>query len=82
MFIVRDKIAQFGKGIGYVDFESADSVELALKMGEVKIKDQTLVLRAFDSYMRTPIHINKVKYIFYNKVVQFSISASSDILRL
>lgn len=40
--IVRDGRTQAGKGFGYVNFKSSDSVELALQMGSVQCKKREL----------------------------------------
>lgn len=40
--LVRDRFTDIGKGFGYINFKSADSVELALQMGEVKLRDRVL----------------------------------------
>ncbi|XP_017771387.1 PREDICTED: RNA-binding protein 34 [Nicrophorus vespilloides] len=40
--LIRDKVTNIGKGFGYINFESADSVHLALNMGEVQIDNRTL----------------------------------------
>ncbi|KAI4466892.1 eukaryotic translation initiation factor 4b/4h [Holotrichia oblita] len=46
--LVRDRRTDFGKGFGYVNFKSADSVELALQMGEVKLRDRVLRISLYN----------------------------------
>ncbi|KRT79214.1 RNA binding protein, partial [Oryctes borbonicus] len=40
--LVRDRHTDIGKGFGYINFKSSDSVELALQMGEVKLRDRVI----------------------------------------
>ncbi|KAK9679660.1 RNA recognition motif [Popillia japonica] len=46
--LVRDRRTDIGKGFGYVNFKSADSVELALQMGEVKLRDRVLRISLYN----------------------------------
>lgn len=43
--LVRDGLTGMGKGYGYVNFKSNDSVELALEMTDVKIKKRELRIK-------------------------------------
>jgi len=47
--IVRDGRTGMGKGFGYINFKDTDSVQLALEMESVKLKDRELRISLCDS---------------------------------
>lgn len=59
--LVRDGRTMIGKGFGYVNFESSDSVELALQLEEPKLKGRALRLKRCDNKVSNK---KKVKNIF------------------
>lgn len=52
--IIRDAKTNVGKGFAYVNFETTDSVQLALQLENVSLKDRELRVSVAKAFVKKP----------------------------